>query len=143
MEGDPKGKKNKSYTILLADDDPDDQQLIIEAFSKINARIYLHPVPDGKSALHYLNRQDQEDLPCLIVLDYNMPEKNGAEVLKHLCLEDRYRDIPKAVLSTSNAPHYVEECLRFGANKFLVKPTSFEKLLSTVQELLDLCIELP
>lgn len=136
-------KLKKSYTILLADDDPDDQQLIIDAFSRINTQIYLHPVPDGKTALRYLHKQELDDLPCLIVLDYNMPEISGAEVLKQLGNDDRYQKIPKAVLSTSNAPHYVEECFKYGADKFFLKPTSFEKLVSTAKELLSLCTELP
>ena len=130
---------NKSFTILFAEDDPDDRQLLLEAFSTIDATLYLHMVEDGKSALAYLEASADPDLPCLIVLDYNMPELSGAEVLKHICGDERYNKIPKVVLSTSDAPDYVQECLKYGADKYLVKPTSFGKLVSIARELLEWC----
>ena len=134
---------NTSLTILLAEDDPDDRQLILEAFSKIDSTLYLHMVADGKSALAYLNSLQDSALPCLIVLDYNMPQLNGPEVLKHLCTNERYITSPKVVLSTSDAPTYIQECLKYGANKYIVKPTNFDELVNIAKGLLDWCTATP
>ncbi len=68
-----------------------------------------------------------------------MPDLNGAEVLKHLCADDRYTGITKVMLSTSNAPNYITECLNHGADQYLVKPSSFKDLVKIARQLLDLC----
>ncbi len=127
------------FTILLAEDDADDRELIIDAFTTIDTSLVLHTVPDGNSALRYLNNLSKENLPCLIVLDYNMPDLNGAEVLKHIGADKRYTGIPKVMLSTSNASNYVTECMKYGANQYLVKPSSFKELVIIAQQLLDMC----
>lgn len=100
-----------SLTILLAEDDVDDSELIVDAFTIVDTKLNLYTVPDGSSALNYLNKLSKENLPCLIVLDYNMPDLNWAEVLKHICADERYTRIPKVMLSTSNASNYITECL--------------------------------
>jgi CheY-like chemotaxis protein len=126
-------------TILVAEDDADDRELIVDAFTSIDTSLILHTVPDGNSALIYLNNLSKDNLPCLIVLDYNMPDLNGAEVLKHLGANERFTKIPKVMLSTSNASHYVTECFKYGANDYLVKPSSFKELVTIAQQLLDMC----
>src|SRR4028118_1263749 len=97
----------ENYTILLAEDDPDDQELIVHAFTEINESFNLHIVNDGKEALDFLTSTSDSKLPCLIVLDYNMPELNGAQVLQKLTGNKRYQDIPKIILSTSGNPTYI------------------------------------
>jgi CheY-like chemotaxis protein len=74
----------ESYTILLADDDPDDQELIVHAFTEVSPSFRLHIVNDGKEVINFLSTVSDNKLPCLIVLDYNMPELNGAQVLQKL-----------------------------------------------------------
>ena len=130
----------KSYpTILLADDDPDDQELIINAFSKVSKEHDLHIVNDGKEAIDFLSSSADTMLPCLIVLDYNMPQMNGSEVLQKLKNDSRYKNIPKVILSTSNNPKYIEDCLVKGANAYRVKPDSFNQLVSIAKEMMMLC----
>ena len=130
---------NKSYTILLADDDPDDQELILLAFSKVSPNFNLHIVNNGKEVLDFLSSSTDGKLPCLIVLDYNMPELNGAQVLQTLHSTDRYEGIPKVVLSTSNNPTYIKDCLVKGADAYKVKPDSFSQLVNIAKEMLDMC----
>lgn len=130
---------NEIFTILLADDDPDDQELIINAFSKVSPAFNLHIVNDGKEALEFLSSSSDSKLPCLIVLDYNMPELNGAEVLQKLRNNKRYENIPKVVLSTSNNPVYIEDCLVKGANAYRVKPDNFNQLVLLAQEMMKFC----
>jgi CheY-like chemotaxis protein len=130
---------NESYTILLADDDPDDQELITNAFSKIGPSFNLHIVNDGKEVIDFLSASADTSLPCLIVLDYNMPELNGAQVLQKLSTENRYKKIPKVVLSTSNNPKYIQDCLGKGADAYRVKPDNFNQLVSLAREMMALC----
>lgn len=128
-----------SLTILLADDDPDDQELIIHAFSKISANYRLHIVNDGKEAVDFLFSSADSKLPCLIVLDYNMPQLNGPQVLQKLGNDKRYANIPKVILSTSNNPKYIEDCMVKGADAYKVKPDSFSQLVTLAEEMMSLC----
>ena len=130
---------NQSYTILLAEDDLDDQELILNAFTEISPRFKLHIVNDGKEVIDFLATTSDNKLPCLIVLDYNMPVLNGAQVLQMLIAEDRYKNIPKIVLSTSSNPKYVQDCLGKGANAYRVKPDSYSQLVMLAKEMLDIC----
>jgi len=129
----------KSLTLLLADDDPDDRMLIADAFSSIDAALYLHVVGSGDEVLSYLNRQSSHEFPCLIVLDYNMPGMNGLQVLQHLRGDSRYRRIPKVIMSTTANPHFVKACMENGADKYLVKPVSYPELVTIARELFTWC----
>ena len=131
--------KSQNLNILLAEDDPDDQDLIKDAFSELGTSYVLHIVPDGKAALNYLENTPPDQLPCLIILDYNMPELNGAKVLEKICNDERYDAIPKVVLSTSNSPFYIDECMNKGANAYRVKPSNFYELVNIAKEMLELC----
>ena len=130
---------NNKPLILLAEDDPDDQELIVSAFSRVSPAFSLHIVNDGKEVLKFLSEDLGKPLPCLIVLDYNMPELNGAEVLQKLCNNKRVAKIPKVILSTSNNPKYVQDCMFKGAHTYLVKPDNFKQLVSIAREMIDLC----
>jgi CheY-like chemotaxis protein len=129
----------KSLTVLLAEDDQDDRLLITEAFSFIDATLYLHVVPDGKSALDYLDELTPEQYPCLIVLDYNMPLMNGLEVLQALQHNQRYHNIPKVILTTSHDYNFRKACLQSGADKYLFKPTSYSELIAIARDLMEWC----
>lgn len=129
----------ESYTILLADDDPDDQELIVLAFTEASSSFNLHIVNDGREVIDFLSATSDNKLPCLIVLDYNMPELNGAEVLEKLTGEKRYHKIPKIILSTSGNPKYVEDCLFKGADAYKVKPDNYSDLVVLAKEMLELC----
>lgn len=125
--------------ILLADDDVEDLELLQEALLQLQPQARLHAVTNGNMVLDYLEQTERTELPCLIVLDYNMPEINGAELLQQLGNEPRYQDIPKAVWSTSNSELYVKECMKNGAAAYFVKPASNKQLLELANQLLELC----
>ena len=108
--------------ILLADDNLDDQSFIRDAFNYVNANVIFRILNDGKELLEHLQIISDEDLPSLIVLDYNMPKLNGAEVLKILLQEKRWSAIPKIMLSTSFYQEHIEECIKIGADGYLIKP---------------------
>lgn len=130
----------KSLTVLLAEDDPDDQVLIKDAFSSFDATLYLHVVSDGQSVLDYLQEHSSDHFPCLIVLDYNMPCMNGLETLKELRKEPRYHNIPKVILTTSTDPFCRQQCLANGADKFIVKPIFYQQLVNIARELMEWCV---
>src|SRR5690348_2095731 len=113
-----------SYIILMADDDIDDLELIEEAVRDFRSDVQLHKVTNGKAVLEYLENQPDGQLPCLIILDYNMPELNGSEVLSLLSKMPRYKHVSKVIFSTSNAPMHVSECKNNGAVDYFVKPTN-------------------
>ena len=130
-----------THIILIAEDDPDDQELIAMAFTKIDPSLKLHIVNDGKEALDYLKQTSDLGLPCVILLDYNMPELNGAQVIQQLAADKRFENVPKVILSTSSNPLYINDCIEKGAHAYKVKPDDFEKLLMIVKEMAALCKE--
>ena len=130
---------DKSLTILAADDDLEDLELIEDAFSSLEPDIALHKVTNGRAVIDYLNNKSDSDLPCLIILDYNMPELNGSEVLAKISKDKRFERIPKLVLSTSSAPIHIHECLVNGASEYYVKPNSLRELESIAKKMLSFC----
>ena len=108
--------------ILLADDNPDDQTFIRDAFTYVKANVELKVLASGVELLKHLEIINDEDLPSLIVLDYNMPMLNGAEVLKILLDDERFKNIPKIMLSTSYHQVHIDHCIKIGANGYLIKP---------------------
>lgn len=130
-----------THIILIAEDDPDDQELIAFAFSKVDPSLQLYIVNDGKEALEYLRQTSEKGMPCVILLDYNMPQFNGAQVIQQLSADSRFQNVPKVILSTSSNPLYINDCLQKGAHAYRVKPDDFEELLIIVKEMAALCKE--
>ena len=130
----------RPLNILIADDDEEDLELIEEAILGLEPKTELHKVMNGKAAVEYLGSLADHQLPSLIILDYNMPELNGSEVLLMLCGERRYENVPKVILSTSNAPLYMHECLSNGASAYFVKPNTKKELDTLAEEMLGLAL---
>jgi CheY-like chemotaxis protein len=120
--------------ILLAEDDPDDQYLINEALeeNRLNTRMYV--VEDGEDLLDYLNRrgkyQDSEKwpMPNLILLDLNMPRKDGREALREIKADPKLRHIPIVALTTSQADDDIARTYDSGISGYITKPPSFTGL---------------
>ena len=126
-------------TIFLAEDDLDDQEFLQEAMLSINPHIQLISFTSGLKFLKHITSLDDVLLPKLIVLDYNIPEMNGSEILEHLKQSERYKNIPKIVWSTSDSQLYRQTCLRFGASAYLVKPSSVVGIAAIAREMLSHC----
>lgn len=135
----PIAMSDKQKRILLADDDQEDLELLSEVLLQLEGEAKLHMVNNGNQVLDYLEKASDEDLPSLIVLDYNMPSMNGVEVLEQLCKDSRYQKIPKIIWSTSNNSSYIKECLEKGATTYLVKPATHKNLLEQAQQMLKMC----
>ena len=126
-------------TILMADDDFEDMELIENAITELEPDADLHKVTNGKAVIDYLAQQPDNKLPCLIILDYNMPELTGSEVLAMISKEKRYNNIPKVILSTSVTPAYIHECIKNGAAEYFVKPDNIPALTDLAKKMLHYC----
>ena len=128
-----------SQIIFIADDDPEDLELIEEGLTQQRPDVIIIKVSNGNDVIAKLDGMADEALPCLIILDYNMPEINGAQVLSLLCEQQRYEQIPKIILSTSNAPVHIQECMKNGATAYFVKPTQIKELDALATQMLHYC----
>ena len=128
----------KKNTILWADDDVDDLQMMREILMKNNKDFNLVEVGNGKQALEYLENKPDADLPCLIILDINMPVLDGKEALSFIKRNERLSDIPVVVFTTSASELDKLYCKRLGT-EMITKPPSYTKLESVVVKLLEMC----
>jgi len=128
-------------TILLADDDADDRMLTQEALRESRLANDLRMVEDGEELMDYLTRQGKfaraEDAPRpgLILLDLNMPRKDGREALKEIKSDPALRQIPVVVLTTSKAEEDIYRTYDLGVNSFITKPVDFQGLVKAMQAL--------
>ena len=126
-------------TILLADDDPDDRKLTQDAFMQNRLANDFHAVEDGEELLDYLHRRGQyeslrgEPLPGLILLDLNMPRKDGREALKEIKADPDLRRIPVVVLTTSKAEEDIVRTYDLGVNSYVTKPVTFKSLVELIR----------
>jgi CheY-like chemotaxis protein len=125
--------------ILIGEDDLDDQEFLKEIFVSINDSFALIFASNGPQVLSLLDACDDSRLPCLIILDYNMPGSNGAEILKELKNNRRYDSIPKIIWSTSRSDTYKDICLELGANDYLIKPSNVNDLVDICRYMLSTC----
>jgi CheY-like chemotaxis protein len=128
-----------SNWILIADDDLEDQEMIIEVIEQLDKSLTIETASDGQEALNRLTRQSTEQAPCLLILDFKMPYLNAAELLETLAKNDKYAHIPKVVWSTSNRQEDVKRCLKAGASHYFVKPSRASELRTIVGQMLEYC----
>lgn len=125
--------------ILVGEDDKDDQELLAEIFTTIDDSYRLMFVDTGTEAMSLLHKLNDDQKPCLILLDYNMPQASGADILKEINRLKIYGDIPKIIWSTSGSDNYKSKCLELGATDYLIKPSSVKELEKTVRYMLSFC----
>ncbi|MEM6282379.1 MAG: response regulator [Chloroflexota bacterium] len=124
--------QTKAYRrILIAEDDEDDRLLLSQAFKEINFTRPIETVNNGEELLAVL--RSGAPLPALILLDLNMPVKNGREALLEIRADAHLRHLPVVVMSTSSAPSEIAAIYRSGANSCITKPNSFKDLVNILQ----------
>lgn len=124
--------------ILLVDDDPDDVDLFSEALGHITCEVALTHAPNGKEALRYLYLH--QFLPCLIVMDLNMPVMDGKEAIREILKERKFQTIPIVVLTTSSSQQDQQFCDEHRLAYF-TKPSNSGDLTRIVGELVDVCLQ--
>jgi CheY-like chemotaxis protein len=128
-------QSEKPITILYADDDPEDRMLVQDAWNESRLMNDLHFVEDGEELMDYLYRRDKfahlagQPLPGLVLLDLNMPRKDGREALKEIKSDPGLRMIPVVVLTTSKAEEDILRAYDLGVSSFIVKPVTFQSLV--------------
>ena len=129
-----------SRFILFGEDDIDDQELLKEVFASVGDSFRILFANTGEQVLSALGKLNDEQLPCLIVLDYNMPILNGADILKELNNGSRYTDIPRIIWSTSGSETFKNICLELGATDYIIKPSNLKEMEDIVRYLLSVCM---
>jgi len=123
-----------SRYVLIADDDKDDIALIEEAFRRKNINEKLVSVHNGTELLNHLySISDSSQWPQIILLDLNMPEKDGRETLIEIKQHASLKKIPVIIYSTTDDRREIKKCYELGANSYVIKPVVLEKLLYTVE----------
>ncbi len=129
-------KTRKTVTILIADDDADDRLMIKDALQENRLANDLHFVEDGEALMDYLHRRgkyaaaEKSPRPGLILLDLNMPKKDGREALREIKGDPNFRGIPIIVLTTSKAEEDIYRTYNLGVNSFITKPVTFDSLVA-------------
>ncbi|OQP58459.1 response regulator [Niastella populi] len=127
--------------ILIAEDDADDRYLLQTAFSETGYAEQIDFVENGIELFNYLEKiytgsnMEMKALPGFILLDLNMPKKDGREVLKELKQHPVFRKIPVIVFTTTKNEIEIKRCYELGANSYVVKPISFDALLKVVENI--------
>lgn len=130
--------------VLLVEDSPGDIRLTQEAFRAANSDIRLHVAMDGVEALAFLEQQGEHadaPRPDLILLDLNLPKKDGREVLKQIRGDERLKTIPTVILTTSDAATDINQSYKLQANSYLSKPVQLDKFESVVRSINDFWFE--
>jgi CheY-like chemotaxis protein len=126
--------------VLLVEDDPGDVLLVQEAFADNKLLNNIHVVNDGEQALAYLRREGEHadaPRPDLVLLDLNLPRKDGREVLRDVKGDPALRSIPVVVLTTSESEEDVLRSYDLHANAYVTKPVDFERFVSIVRQIDD------
>jgi CheY-like chemotaxis protein len=134
--------------ILMADDDADDRLLTKDALAECKTMGELRCVENGEELLDYLMRRGpyadpaKSPRPGLILLDLNMPKKDGRDALREIKLDPELKKIPVVVLTTSRADTDINRIYDLGANSFIAKPVSFESLVDVMKLLIRYWFEM-
>jgi CheY-like chemotaxis protein len=139
-----KGLKMKTFPnsleILLVEDNKGDIGLITELFIDSKIRTNIHIAEDGEEAIRLLCGKDQflgSPIPDIIILDWNLPKKDGSEVLKEIKENNNLKSIPVIILTTSSAEKNILEAYNLRANAYLVKSIDFDEFMKVIKSIQD------
>jgi len=132
------GIRTRPIQILLVEDSPSDAKLTLSALKLAKVANELHHVEDGVQAMEFLGRKgkfSQAPRPDLILLDLNLPRKDGREVLEELKADPAFSTIPVIVLTTSSAENDILRSYQLHANCYVTKPVNFDRFLECVRSI--------
>lgn len=133
-------KKTRPINILLIEDNPGDVRLTQEAFKEGRIPINLDVTMDGVEAIKYLHKQEKyasASTPDLILLDLNLPKRDGREVLQDIKADDFLKRIPVVILTTSNAEQDILKSYNLHVNCYINKPVDFDRFFDIIQKIED------
>ena len=115
--------------VFIVDDDPDDRQIILDAFLENDTEMDYVFLENGKELMDELSGCDENDFPALILLDLNMPGMLGLQALKEIKANEKYKQIPTVILTTSSLNSDRTASFELGANCFITKPSTYKELV--------------
>lgn len=124
-------------TIFLAEDDIDDQEMLEYAVREVDPFVDIISITNGRKFIAYLDSVSDKELPALIVLDYNLPELTGVEIVKLLNERRRYEAIPKVMWSTSSSPVHKSISFELGIQDYIIKPSDMASFISIAKHMLS------
>ena len=131
----------RKHQILIVDDDADDREIIRDAFmSALEEQDYVF-IENGEKLLDYLHKTSENGPPSLIMLDLNMPGKDGREILREIKTDNRFHHIPTIVFTTSSSVRDKQMVYDLGANCFITKPDTFNKLIEMTTSISKLWLQ--
>lgn len=133
-----KSQKDDVMQILLVEDNPGDIRLTQEALKEGTIRNELHVVKDGVEAIEFLNRKGKyssQPTPDIILLDLNLPRKDGREVLAEIKADDHLKLIPVIILTTSDADLDIQKSYKLHANCFITKPVDLDQFIFIIRQI--------
>ena len=131
----------QKHRILIVDDDADDREIIRDAFSNtLDEQDYIF-IENGDKLLDYLEKNMEDGIPSLIMLDLNMPGKDGRETLREIKSDKRFHHIPTIVFTTSSSMRDKQMVYDLGANCFITKPDTFNKLIEMTTSITKLWLQ--
>jgi len=125
--------------IYLAEDDEDDQEFIKEALRKVKPDQELEITSNGKELIESLQLLNDNELPCLVVLDLNMPIMDGWQTLEVLQTMPRFSNIPKVIFTTSDIESDKQKALQSGAADYFTKPSNMTEVIKSVAQIISYC----
>ena len=129
------GRFRQRAVVLLVEDNPDDVLMIREAFEQSLTPVQLYVVSNGERAIRFVRRNDADaPRPSLIMLDLNLPIRNGLDVLAELKSDTDFLSIPIVVLTTSQAPDDIQRCYSLHANAYIIKPPDFDGFADVIKQ---------
>ena len=135
----------KPVEILLVEDNEGDVGLIEEVFEEMKIRNTMHVVTDGEEAILFLHREGQfsgSPIPDIILLDLNLPKKDGREVLKEIKADVNLKNIPVVILTTSGAEKDIQRAYDLYVNAYVTKPLDFEQFIKVVESIGNFWLEI-
>ena len=129
---------SKPVKVLLIEDESSDSTLISEAFKNVSFYAKIYAVEDGEEAMQYLlqlGKYMEAEIPDLILLDLNLPKRNGFSLLNEFKTSSKFRRIPVIVIATDGSPEIVKKAYQLQANSFITKPSELDGFYNMVKEL--------
>ena len=130
----------RPVSVLVVEDNESDAELVADGLGGVHGPVDLRVVKDGREALEHLRRagpEDPDDRPDLVLLDLNLPRKDGREVLAEVKADPALSEIPVIVLTTSSAPRDIEFAYRHHANSYVRKPLGMDRLVEAAAAIRD------
>lgn len=131
---------NKPIEILLVEDSPSDADLVVEAFGEHRLECKIHLVQDGEEAMAFLAKEgawSAAPTPDIVLLDLNIPRKDGREVLQEIKASPTLNAIPVVIMTTSSSAKDVLKCYQLQASSYIIKPLNIDQFLEMMKILGD------